>query len=248
MNWINSLLISGLVISGTNGTSHDSWESHLGKDELTVGKSIHSFQHSPSKKPAKHSKPTPPPIKPTYVCTEINGELITIYDPDGTTNGTYIANACPTDPHTVINLTPLAEHAFHTMNLTPTGINLSPPNKGAIYNLPLITYTSNTPITTTTTLLTTTVLIKATPTTYTWDWGDGTPPLTTTNPGGPYPNFDTSHAYQQLGNFTITLTTTWKGTYSTTNGNTWIPIPGTATTTQTTNPITVVEKRPVLIN
>lgn len=77
------------------------------------------------------------------------------------------------------------------------------------------------------TLLDTPVQVRATPTTYTWDFGDGSNPLTTEDPGAPYPDLTTWHEYQAPGTVQITLTTTYTGEYSVAGGP-WTPIPGTA--------------------
>lgn len=50
--------------------------------------------------------------------------------------------------------------------------------------------------------------------TFLWDFGDGTK-LSTTNPGGPYPDSSITHTYQRAGIYTITLTTSWAGSWAT---------------------------------
>jgi hypothetical protein len=65
---------------------------------------------------------------------------------------------------------------------------------------------------------------------YSWDWGDGSEPLDTDSPGGPYPDGDVTHAYHQNGPVTATVTTTWTGTYTfSVGGRTLGPFPATGT-------------------
>ncbi|WP_246262503.1 PKD domain-containing protein [Arthrobacter mobilis] len=80
------------------------------------------------------------------------------------------------------------------------------------------------------------VAIEATPIEYTWTYGDGSGLGPTTAPGGPLPRdrwgerTATSHIYTETGDFQVTLTTTFSGTYSV-NGGPAVPIPGNGTFT-----------------
>ena len=48
---------------------------------------------------------------------------------------------------------------------------------------------------------------------YTWSFGDGAF-LSTTDPGGPYPNGKITHIYSQPGIYPVLLTTTWNGSFT----------------------------------
>jgi hypothetical protein len=48
---------------------------------------------------------------------------------------------------------------------------------------------------------------------YTWSFGDGSF-LSTTDPGGPYPNGKITHIYSKPGIYPVLLTTTWNGSFS----------------------------------
>lgn len=48
---------------------------------------------------------------------------------------------------------------------------------------------------------------------YIWSFGDGSF-LTTTDPGGPYPNGKITHIYSQPGIYPVLLTTTWNGIFT----------------------------------
>lgn len=86
------------------------------------------------------------------------------------------------------------------------------------------------------TLLGTPVQVRATPSTYTWDFGDGTAPLVTDDPGAPYPDLTTWHEYADPGQVGISLTTSYSGEYSVAGGP-WIPIPGTAEVASPAQPL-----------
>ena len=101
------------------------------------------------------------------------------------------------------------------------------------------------------------ITITLTATSYTWSWGDGTPDLTTTEPGMPWhegmdPNTDPAlirHYYKAPNGWksfldgpypsttrTITLTTTWAGTATNPFTGDTQTINGLVTTTETTGP------------
>jgi len=50
-------------------------------------------------------------------------------------------------------------------------------------------------------------------TSWTWTFGDGTS-LTTTNPGGVYPNLGVTHIYRRPGTFLVSLRSNWVGSYT----------------------------------
>ena len=130
---------------------------------------------------------------------------------------------------------------FRRLPIAPLVVHVQPDRPEVLVNKPTIVYTDPTTQTFTPTLLGQVIEVQATPTTYTWDFGDHTDPITTTSPGHPYPDQDTTHPYRSLGTYTITLTTTWTGHYRPAGTTTWLPVTGTATTTTTTGPITTVE-------
>ncbi|WP_371130755.1 PKD domain-containing protein [Arthrobacter sp. SDTb3-6] len=81
------------------------------------------------------------------------------------------------------------------------------------------------------TLLGQKIHLTATPTTYTWNYGDGTTWGPTPTAGAPLPDdrigeqTQTSHIYTATGKYAITVTTHFTGTYSV-NGGPALPIPG----------------------
>lgn len=95
------------------------------------------------------------------------------------------------------------------------------------------------------------VVIEAIPQDYSWNYGDGTSLGPTSTPGGPLPQARwgeqtaTSHVYTSTGDFNVSLTTTFSGTYSV-NGGPAIPIPGTGTFSA--EPVTISVWRSVVNN
>ncbi|WNB85944.1 PKD domain-containing protein [Cellulomonas sp. ATA003] len=91
------------------------------------------------------------------------------------------------------------------------------------------------------------VRIRATPQTFTWDFGDGSDPLRTDDPGRPWPEHTVAHRYRGEGTHRITLTTTWSAVFQIAGTTGWEPVAGTATTTSSSDPLTVHEARSHLV-
>ena len=90
------------------------------------------------------------------------------------------------------------------------------------------------------------VLIEATPTSYTWRFGDGTTASTST-PGAAYPALDVTHDYADVGAFAPSVDTTYTGRYRL-NGGPWIAIPETLTVAGTTQQLETIAARPTLVD
>lgn len=92
-------------------------------------------------------------------------------------------------------------------------------------------YATEEPQTLETMMLGQAVAIQAVPVRWTWDFGDGSEKLSNPFPGGPQREFNqettTSHAYQDTGEFPVSLTTSYRGQFQV-NGGPWIAIPGVA--------------------
>jgi len=124
--------------------------------------------------------------------------------------------------------------AWATMPITPTTYSIQPATGWAIAELGVIPIADPTPQTMDVVIIGTPVIIRAVPTSYTWSVDDGSA-WTTTDPGKPYDQG--GHAIglaRSEHRAAMTLTTTWRGEYSTDGGATWADAPGTATTTSGT--------------
>ncbi|MGR7026318.1 hypothetical protein [Geodermatophilus sp. URMC 62] len=92
-----------------------------------------------------------------------------------------------------------------------------------------------------------TVIIAAEAQQYTWHTGDpAAPTLTSTEPGGPYPDQAAEHLYRS-GTYTASLTVTWGATF-TVDGSAPADVPGTTTTEGPPVTFGVVEASAVLTN
>ncbi|QCB92360.1 hypothetical protein [Cellulomonas shaoxiangyii] len=141
----------------------------------------------------------------------------------------------------------LTAEDFRRLPIPAPVLNVQPAADWVLVNMETIVYTDPSPVTLTTDLLGYQVTVEATPTRYTYDFGDGSTPLVTTDPGSPYPAFDTFHVYRALGTRTITLTTEWSGRYQVAGSPAWRDVDGTAQTTATSAPFDVVERTSKLV-
>lgn len=150
---------------------------------------------------------------------------------------------CPEDGAVPV----LSAEEFARLPLAPSSVNLQPRDGRALVHYGVIATTDAAPQTLTTTVLGVPVTVTATPTAWTWDYGDGTPPRTTTDPGRPYPDTSGAHAYGTPGTYRLTVTTTWTGTYQLNGAGPQRPVAGTATTTSAPITVTVETASPHLV-
>ncbi|MFC8190244.1 hypothetical protein ACFUMH_01125 [Cellulomonas sp. NPDC057328] len=141
----------------------------------------------------------------------------------------------------------LTAEDFRRLPIPAPALNVQPAADWVLVNKETIVYTDPSPVTLTTDLLGYQVTVEATPIRFTYDFGDGGRPLVTTDPGAPYPAFETFHVYRSLGTRTITLTTEWSGRYQVAGSPVWRDVDGTAQTTATSTPFEVVERSSKLV-
>ena len=149
-------------------------------------------------------------------------------------------------------------YAATTIHADGAGLHKRP--EGVSYTnkyIPTLVAATHPTQTHTVTLLGHDITVTLTATSYTWNWGDGTPDLTTTSPGMPWhegmdPNTDPAlirHYYKAPNGWksfldgpypyatrTITLTTTWAGTATNPFTGDTETVNGLVTTTETTGP------------
>lgn len=95
------------------------------------------------------------------------------------------------------------------------------------------------------TLIGSAVQIEVVPESFSWDFGDGSAPLVTTDKGAPFPDQTLTHTFTKKGERTIVLTTSWRGRFRV-EGGTWQPVLGRATTRHAAAPVELREIRSVL--
>jgi hypothetical protein len=122
----------------------------------------------------------------------------------------------------------MVRREFERLSWPTSELQLQPPDGQTLINFDTNFFTDNTtPTTRTVTLLGQRVEIEATPTSYTWDFGDGTS-TTTSSPGAAYPDLDVTHDYADPGRVSPSVATTYQGRYRI-NGGGWQQIPGSLT-------------------
>ncbi|WP_139177615.1 hypothetical protein [Ruania alba] len=139
----------------------------------------------------------------------------------------------------------VSESDFAELPLAPAEFGVQPdPADGAwtVVNMDTIAYASDDPQVVSTQVLGFPVAVRASPVEFAWDFGDGSDPLVTTDPGAPYPDHTVAYAYAQPVEETrVSLTTTWVGEFQVGGQGPWIPIAGTAQTTSESAAFEVVE-------
>lgn len=128
---------------------------------------------------------------------------------------------------------------FRRLPLVSGAIQVQPSRGWTLVNVETIVLTSPAQQTFATSVLGIPVTVRASPTRFSWDFGDGSAPLITTEPGAPWPAPTVTHTYATAGTRTITLTTQWVGEFEVAGSGAWQPIAGVATTTAATPPIAV---------
>ena len=122
------------------------------------------------------------------------------------------------------------------------------PNGRTLVNLDTIVYTDESKVSTSTvTLLGFPVTVQATPISYTWHFGDGSPALTTSSPGNPYPSKEITHKYMRRGAVALTVTTNYAARFNVANTG-WQYVAGTISATGPATQLLVREAVPVLVD
>ncbi|BDZ42278.1 hypothetical protein GCM10025865_15770 [Paraoerskovia sediminicola] len=151
---------------------------------------------------------------------------------------------------TAADLAPEMEREFRALPITPPTMTVQPPSGWTLVHFDTIAYTESADATAQTfdiSLLGVPVEVRAESSEFAFDFGDGSAPVVTTDPGAPYPDQTVTHSYSDVGRRTISLSTTWTGQFRIAGTPTWSDITGTAETTSVAPPIDVVEARSRLV-
>jgi len=124
--------------------------------------------------------------------------------------------------------------------IDPGGLVIQPDRGWVLVNLETIVWTGASEQTFSAVVLGTPVEVRARPIDFTWDFGDGSAPLTTTDPGAPFPNHSVAHVYSDAAEQRqVTLTTRWAGEFEVNGSGVWQPVVGVATTSEVSQPFEV---------
>ena len=126
---------------------------------------------------------------------------------------------------------------FRRLPLPAATSSVEPPGGDVLINIETNVYAGATPVTIPTDVLGQPVTVRATPVSYTWDFGDGGGVGPTSDPGAPYPSLRNAHVYTAPGDYAVTLTTTYAGEFSVAGGP-YLPIDGTAEVTSPAQAVT----------
>ncbi|WP_344219038.1 PKD domain-containing protein [Kribbella sancticallisti] len=117
-----------------------------------------------------------------------------------------------------------------------------------LVNLDTIVYTDKSTVTTRpVTLLGYPVLVEATPVSYTWHFGDGSPAVTTRSPGKPYPSKEITHKYLKRGSVQVSVTTNYSARFNVA-GTGWRNLAGSVPVNGPQTSLLVREAVPVLVD
>lgn len=150
---------------------------------------------------------------------------------------------CPLPP----GLREEVERHFASVTLPAPAAGRDPAGEQGLVNMPLNLYADPAPLVFEVTLGGHPVTITATPTRYAWNLGPAGE-LVTVDPGGPYPDHTVLPVITVVGEVPVTVTTTWSATFRLAGRGLTYPVQGTATTTSSVAPITIVEARTHLVS
>ncbi len=162
-------------------------------------------------------------------------------------DGTDVGDVCvPESEVDETNIAQLIIRQFRSISWPDSNLVVQPPKGQTLVNFETNFYTPDKQsIDQTVIVANRRVEIRATPTTYTFDFGDGEV-TTTASPGRPHPNLDVTHVYEQLGKVSVRLDTTYGGEYRIGNGD-WVAIPETLTVAGEPQDLEILEALPQLV-
>lgn len=173
----------------------------------------------------------------TYFCADGVSDALdpTLYRITNPRNGEVVST--PEDPIPII----VTYRDLASLPLNSGSVEVQPAASEVLIGVDTIAYSTVAEHTLAVTLLGVPVEIHAVPVEWSWDFGGGTVPFTTAEPGQPYPNYTVAATYTHvLPEVAVSVAITWEGEFRV-DGGPWLPIIGTATTTATSAPFATQE-------
>ncbi len=162
-------------------------------------------------------------------------------------DGTDVGDVCvPDEAVDQVSIAQLVVREFKSIEWPASELKVQPPDGETLVNLETIFFTPNSaPTVRELRLAGRSVAIEATPTSYTWHFGDDTS-TTTTSPGRAYPDHDVFHVYAAVGTVGPRVDTTYSGRFRIGAGD-WQPIPDTLTVAGQSVRVDILEATPQLV-
>lgn len=128
------------------------------------------------------------------------------------------------------------------------GLEIQPDRSWVLVHVETIAFTGATEQILTTTVLDAPIEVRVTPESFTWDFGDGSAPLVTTDPGAPWPAHTVAHSYSAAqDSVVVTVRTEWDAVFRIPGVSPWLPVAGTVVTTESSETFEVVTATPRLV-
>lgn len=162
-------------------------------------------------------------------------------------DGTDVADVCvPGKDVDKVNIAKLIIREFKSLSWPASDLVVQPPGGKTLVNFETNFYTLNSQaIPKSVSVAGQAVEIRATPTAYRFNFGDGSG-TTSAMPGRPHPHLDITHVYENVGAVAVSLDTTYSGEYRIGDGD-WVPIADTLTVAGAPQDLEVVEAIPQLV-
>lgn len=142
----------------------------------------------------------------------------------------------------------LIEYATATVRAQGSGLTVQP-KSDVLAGIPTIVYAQAASQVLETEIFGTPVSVSLRATSFRYDFGDGSAPLITSDPGRPFPDHRLSHTYERTqDHVVITLTTTWSGTITSPFTGETATINGVVTTVESSDPFNVREASIALVD
>lgn len=247
--WLETfgLSVAAVIVSASASLADTRWDGVADDDRLEV----RAQSSTPATTQVASAPASSTPSTQVSNCVAIGNGQLRCYATDlagAALDGITATSVVPgTTSPTAADVAAAVVTEFRRLPLDPSGIVVQPSRGWTLVNVDTIVLTDPATQDFDTRVLGIPVDVRATPTRYSWDFGDGSPPLVTDDPGAPWPDPTLTHTYRTTGTRRITLTTEWRGEFRTAGGAAWQPIAGVATTSADAPPLEVREAQNSLV-